>query len=718
MQGKFILTEPIGKDGERCEQIVWTTVQSAFANRECLAYWKYPVFSKTGEARREPDILIIDKDEGVIIIEVKGITIDQIVSMNGHQWTFRNFYQKSGSPYFQAEDQLEKLYSYFTADRTLRKKITGRVLISLPLITKKEWKERGFDKLPSAPPIIFKDDLSKSTFLSTIQNTTPIKAGIEINESRWNQLLSYIGGSTIYQKPVIEEQNTEKNSRRAIISSLNQKLSTLDIQQEQIGKAIPPGPQRIRGIAGSGKTILLCQKAAHMHLKHPDWNIALVFFTRSLYDQMISHIDRWIRHFSNGEMHYDPIKNDKLRVLHAWGARDRTGFYGLMCEKHGVPRLTANNVENKKPNKGLAKACKKLLEQEQITPYFDAVLIDEGQDLIVDDKTLLFENKQPIYWLAYQSLKPVDATNEDNRRLIWAYDEAQSLDTLEIPKAKALFGEALGHLVSGMHTGRIKKSEVMHRCYRTPGPILTAAHGLGMGLLRKDGMLRGFTTKENWQSIGYEIKKGAFKKGTEIELFRPKKNSPNIVPSLWKGDVFQFRTYNSRQEEVNDVAKKIKINIEKEGLQPSKEILVIILGSHKNHDIWKLERALCEQLRLEGVNFYIPSTLESNIFYQKHDRKNPDKFWEDDAVTVSRIHRAKGNEAEMVYVIGVDQIAQQESDIHLRNKLFVALTRAKAWVHLSGIGDYRMYEEINQVLASKNHFTFTFHQQPKQDLND
>lgn len=36
--------------------------------------------------------------------------------------------------------------------------------------------------------------------------------------------------------------------------------------------------QRIRGIAGSGKTVILCQKAALMHLKYPQWRIALVFF--------------------------------------------------------------------------------------------------------------------------------------------------------------------------------------------------------------------------------------------------------------------------------------------------------------------------------------------------------------------------------------------------------------------------------------------------------
>src|SRR3712207_8171993 len=33
---------------------------------------------------------------------------------------------------------------------------------------------------------------------------------------------------------------------------------------------------------------------------------------------------------------------------------------------------------------------------------FDAILIDEGQDLVVDNEILKYDEKQPIYWLAYK----------------------------------------------------------------------------------------------------------------------------------------------------------------------------------------------------------------------------------------------------------------------------------------------------------------------------
>ena len=78
---------------------------------------------------------------------------------------------------------------------------------------------------------------------------------------------------------------------------------------------------------------------------------------------------------------------------------------------------------------------------------FDAILIDEGQDLVSEDD-LKYQDKQAIYWLAYQALRPIDIEQPEQRRLIWAYDEAQSLDTLKIPTTKELFGEKLSGLLT------------------------------------------------------------------------------------------------------------------------------------------------------------------------------------------------------------------------------------------------------------------------------
>ena len=58
------------------------------------------------------------------------------------------------------------------------------------------------------------------------------------------------------------------------------------------------GVQRIRGLAGSGKTIVLALKAANLHAYHPDWRIAVTFNSRSLKDhfrRLINSFFTWTR---------------------------------------------------------------------------------------------------------------------------------------------------------------------------------------------------------------------------------------------------------------------------------------------------------------------------------------------------------------------------------------------------------------------------------------
>lgn len=711
---KFIMTEPFGKNGEKGELKVWDAVRQAFNPRECLGYWKYPIFSTVGQSRKEPDILIADRDLGIVIIEVKSIHINQLKQVNGHRWEYDDFYTKHGNPYEQAENQLFSLLANCDKLPQIRRNITGRAMIALPYITKDEWQSKGFDRLPSCPPIIFKDQLSKSALLNQIESAPIVQPGKQLTDDRWSLLLSVLGGSPVHLK---EPRKTigHDYSRSAIIAALDESLYGFDLKQEQAGKTIPPGAQRIRGIAGSGKTVLLAQKAAHMYLKHPDWDIALVFFTRSLYDSLISQVDKWLRHFSNGEVSYDENVKQKIKVLHAWGAQDREGFYRFLCRRHGITQKIPSNLPPGSPSEKFAYACADLLNKADIFPLFDAVLIDEAQDLVVGDHAK-YNGKQPFYWLAFQSLRPVTEDTPFDRRLIWAYDESQSLDSLKIPTSKELFGDdkQFSKMVSGVYTGGIKKSEIMHRCYRTPGPILTAAHAIGMGLLRHEGILRGLTTRKDWEGIGYEVKQGSFRSGEEIVLHRPEKNSPNLIPYEWNGDVLHFLTYPSRNEEMRELVKSIKENIEKDKLNPSRDILIITLGEGT-----KLQNEIARYLMNNDIDIYIPSALEKNSLNPRWPHENRDKFWEDGAVTISQIYRAKGNEAHVVYVVGFDLIACEENNIQFRNQLFVALTRARGWANLTGIQGYSpMYDEMNRVIESGNTFTFTFKRPPIHTLNE
>lgn len=585
----------------------------------------------------------------------------------------------------------------------------------MPRISKNEWNERNFEKIIDEAYLIFKDDLARSALIKKILSQQPFITGALFNDNTFKIATSILANENIYADKIEDEFSNETKGK--IYGLVTNKLHELDIQQEVIAKSIVPGPQRIRGIAGSGKSVLLCQKAAIMHLRYPEWKIAVVFFTQSLYDNIINMIDRYLKAFSNGEVSYDEGGN--LEVLHAWGRKNRNGFYREIANRNNCIFRSARDVKSEVGyldyNNSINYISKKLLEEckGNLERIYDVILIDEGQDLIGDDE-YKYEGKQSFYYMAYQSLKVVEGEEGKIRRLIWAYDELQSLNDKKIPSSKEIFGDS--NLVKGKYKGGVNKSEVMKKCYRTPYQILTTAHAVGMGIFREEGLVSGYTTKEDWENIGYEIKQGDFRKiGNEIVIKRSIENSPNPIQKYFKGDTVKLELYNSEFHMIKALANDIKKDIEKEGLNPSRDILIINLKENRNGKIF--EQEIGNYLNNLNIDFYIPSKSKSNEYDCDWRDEKPDQFWYDGAVTLSQVPRAKGNEAPMVYVVGLEEIAVNEDSVKYRNKLFTAMTRAKCWVKLMGVGDYSLYDEIREAIKSNGEFRFKF-TKPKKETND
>lgn len=758
---EFIQTQEFGFAGEGGEKRVWEAVKEAFAGRDALAFWRYPVIE---EAVREPDILILDAELGIVVIEVKSLPLDQIKRLSGYAWDLnRPYFGKTTiNPYEQAKAQLQAVLKQLRQRPGLGR-VPGRVLVATPLITRDDWEGSSLDTLVSDTPMLFGDQLSKAKLLRATERAALVAQGDLLGERQWTLLQRAFSTSGHIKKTdpadedVAAQAVEEARAARATVeapqgpvSSVLQKIvgteparaplphrtrgelirltshapSPADLQQDRIAKTIPPGPQRIRGLAGSGKTVLLAQKAAVMHLKNPDWDIALVFFSRSLYDQIIRWVDHWLRVLSNGDTTLADARH-KLRILHAWGAKEQPGFYRLLAENVGVEPLSVSRIPQRFAyGRGLMYASKRLLEaaeEKQLNlEFFDAVLIDEGQDLVDEDSEVQFEERQALYWLAYQSLRPVQqepvllddvSRKPPLRRLIWAYDEAQSLDSLVIPDTRTVFGQSWQEIFgAGAHyAGGIGKSEVMRVCYRVPGPTLVAAHALGMGLLRPEGMLSGPTRKDDWENLGYRVVQGDFRTKNPVILTREEKNSPHPLPTLTNDPLVTFSSHASREDEVAALVQMVRRDLA-EGLKSSRQILIVHLGTEG------ILRAIHRAFKEAGLPYYCPGKPAPNQYYGKG---NPNDFWHPEAVTVTGIHQVKGNEAESVYVVGADKIAQDEDNIQLRNHLFVAMSRSKGWVHLSGVGiaETPFGQEAAEVIRQGTTLRF-FPSQPKRSLDD
>ena len=95
---KFITTEAIKSGTGSTEQQVWDAVKNAFADRNCIGYWRYPIFPKVGEVRKEPDILVVDREFGLTVIEILPATIEQITEIRDNNWLLQDFRTTQASP--------------------------------------------------------------------------------------------------------------------------------------------------------------------------------------------------------------------------------------------------------------------------------------------------------------------------------------------------------------------------------------------------------------------------------------------------------------------------------------------------------------------------------------------------------------------------------------------------------------------------------------------
>jgi len=233
---KFITTEPLSKSTEVGEQIVWDAVRGAFTERDCIGYWRYPIFAKFGEIRKEPDILIIDRELGVIVIEVRSIKIEQIVAVEGEKWELKDFQFPQISPYQLAENQLYALLGYCDRELEIRRNVSAKVMIALPLITAEEWLKQGFDKSPNCPPILFKEQLIKTNLIATIKQVPLVVNGVALDDQKWELLLSVISGHSVLRQPPRLINPEKGKSRSTVLSILQEKLYELDIQKNILAK--------------------------------------------------------------------------------------------------------------------------------------------------------------------------------------------------------------------------------------------------------------------------------------------------------------------------------------------------------------------------------------------------------------------------------------------------------------------------------------------------
>ncbi len=508
---------------------------------------------------------------------------------------------------------------------------------------------------------------------------------IKWNEKKYyKELVATIQAISKIKNYSKRENITNERSKGSKIKLVENSIANLDRFQTSAIIETANGPQRIRGLAGSGKTVVLALKVAYLHAQFPNWKIAVTFNTRSLKNQFYDLIERFTYEHINSKPDWNNVK-----IIHAWGSPSINGIYYEICKYHNIEYQDYDFAKRKYGiGKEFQGVCKKAIDEiKKYKEMYDVILIDEAQDFT-----------EEFLQLCYSILKPP-------KKLIWAYDELQNLNNTRMRSPEDIFGkneDGSFKVVLKNELYKPKEDIILEKCYRNSKSILTLAHALGFGIYRTENLVQMFDDTILWKEIGYEVITGELEYGKKISLKRTNETSPEFLEEHSTiDDIIVTKSFDNKNDQAFWIANEIEKNIGEDELEPS-DIVVIHSNPVKTIDEVGIIRDL---LYKKGINSHLVGVTTSQ-----------DGFFEKDSITFTSIFRAKGNEAPMVYVMDAHECFTGTELIKKRNILFTALTRSKAWVRICGYGSNMILLEKEINKTKENNFTLSFKYPTKEEM--
>ncbi|MEN4218089.1 DEAD/DEAH box helicase [Serratia marcescens] len=500
--------------------------------------------------------------------------------------------------------------------------------------------------------------VSKASLESFIENLEePVDADI------YSEAASTIeGGKGLIRVKPRDTEGFSEESKVQIISKLESSIARFD--SNQLGSCVNEvdGIERIRGLAGSGKTVVLAMKVAITHLRNPNKKILYTFSTKALYQHVKRLITRFYRQFDD----LDPDFDNSIDILHAWGGGNTPGVYYNTCINNSAKYLNFGEAQRIAPKEPFSYACRNLLENYQIKEQYDYVFVDEAQDF---DSPFL----QLCLKLARQD------------KMVFGLDVFQNIFQTGAPSIEDILGEG----------NTLSLDKFLNSCYRTPCATLVCAHAIGLGTYNTP--VQAIRTPEDWKNLGYQVEGEhgeRFNSGEEVSVYRTEETSPTLY-NADKDKLIITQSLDNIDEECQWIANKINEDIVSEGLNASD--ILVICADDKHYKIY-----------YNNLTNYL-SEYSIDVNNVNADKYNISDFSVENKITYSTIHKAKGNEGYSVYIIG-SECLYHNPNVKNRNLLFTAMTRTKGWLCMTGIGypALELFDEIQQAKDNVPYLKFTY----------
>ncbi len=389
------------------------------------------------------DFLIFSKYHGIILIEVKDWSASYIATANPSTFTIKNSdgsTQNRENPLKQARSVQLQIRNLLEKKHSLRQKVgnfAGKLrfptteCVIFTGMERAQAEKAGLmdDSILSHQKCIFQDDLrvdiddkeSRNSFVEQLLGSFNHKFAFTPLSSKELDAVRYA---------IFPELRVNPQQELSLDIALNNDdlIKVLDKQQEIVSKSIGTGHRILKGVAGSGKSLVVTYRARHLARFNPHWRILVVCFNISLRSHLgaslnNSHIEPY-RSSGKGYIevkHYHSLLSDLTNIRLRKGDKESWDDYNI--------RRSESLID--------------YVESQKDFQKYDAILIDEGQDFTED------------------MIRGVLSLLSEKDSLLFCYDPAQN-----IFGRKNFTWKSVGLNVQG------KKPTLLNKSYRNTRQIL------------------------------------------------------------------------------------------------------------------------------------------------------------------------------------------------------------------------------------------------------
>ncbi|MCQ3932328.1 MAG: hypothetical protein DPW16_17905 [Chloroflexi bacterium] len=595
-----------------------------------------------------PDLVLAHPTLGLMVFEVKAYDLDYIEGMEAGSLKIRRHGQVSlVNPLRQAQRGMFAIKDAYEKFAPGAPRPLFHSMVALPNIPESEWNWLGYDRCIDGRLVLFAEHFQDtermqakiSTFIQQALQRTgradPYPPNAEAT------LLRVFGDSAVLNDA--RQLVHQLDSLGTEIDRIEQAHKHLSAEQQHLSRVDTWGhPFLVRGVAGSGKSIVLANQVArtiyrheklHSQLalfeehQHPLPKIGVICFNRSLVALLRERVARAYHALTGAELPDFVTVIDLNALLYQIGA--------TLGEPHFRYVRAGNSPDaEKRAHKHVQQIEALHINRPDLYDQiaFDALFIDEGQDA------------HPEEYAVLQALtRTTPQTGE--RSLMIFYDDAQNVYGHPPPTWRNFSLNLAG--------GR---AAIMEQCYRNSREIVELGLNVLLGVHAPQQVrvaTRRFADIHTLQEKKLVEETG---QGWRVNFAEPSGIDPIV------------REFETRVEQLDWVAEAVVALLEDEQVRPEHLLILAPKANSFNHLSRRVGQLTKNKIPLRLVGGPFQQHLDELLIIPDH-------------LTLATIHAAKGYDAPIVFVVDTDQI---ETNVIGRALFYVGVTRAKRYLFVTG----------------------------------